>query len=173
MNTESVENRQKAVNDEKHREVIAAIRRIIRATDVHSRQLVKHSGLTSAQILIMNVIGSERSHNTSKIAEAVALSPATVTNIVERLEQREYIARQRDDKDKRKVNLWLTEKGKAVLASAPTLLQQNFIEKFDRLESWEQNMIVASLQRVAQLMNAHELDASPVLDVGVLTASQL
>ncbi|TGG92774.1 MarR family transcriptional regulator [Natronospirillum operosum] len=157
------------MNEDKHREVIASIRRIIRATDVHSRQLVKYSGMTSAQILIMNAIGSGRFHNTSKIAEEVALSPATVTNIVERLEHRHYIERQRDEHDKRKVNLWLTETGREVLDNAPTLLQQSFIERFDRLESWEQNMIVAALQRVASLMNAEKLDASPVLDVGVLT----
>ena len=157
------------MNEDKHREVIAAIRRIIRATDVHSRQLVKHSGLTSAQILIMNAIGSGQFHNTSKIAEEVALSPATVTNIVERLEHRHYIGRQRDERDKRKVNLWLTETGREVLDNAPTLLQQSFIERFDHLETWEQHMIVAALQRVANLMNAEGLDASPVLDVGVLT----
>ncbi|MCH8551094.1 MAG: MarR family transcriptional regulator [Natronospirillum sp.] len=156
------------MNEEKHREVIASIRRIIRATDVHSRQLVKYSGMTSAQILIMHAIGSERFHNTSKIAEEVALSPATVTNIVERLEHRNYIERQRDERDKRKVNLWLTDKGREVLNNAPTLLQQSFVERFDRLESWEQNMIVAALQRVAGLMNAEGLDASPVLDVGIL-----
>lgn len=160
------------INADKHREVIAAIRRIIRATDVHSRQLVKHSGLTSAQILIMNAIGSNRFHNTSKIAEEVALSPATVTNILDRLEHREYIERQRDERDKRKVNIWLTDKGREVLNNAPTLLQQSFIARFDDLETWEQNMIVASLQRVALLMNAHELDASPVLDVGLLTANR-
>lgn len=160
------------INADKHREVIAAIRRIIRATDVHSRQLVKHSGLTSAQILIMNAIGSNRFHNTSKIAEEVALSPATVTNILDRLEHREYIERQRDERDKRKVNIWLTDKGREVLNNAPTLLQQSFIARFDDLETWEQNMIVASLQRVALLMNAHELDASPVLDVGLLTGNR-
>ncbi len=160
------------INADKHREVIAAIRRIIRATDVHSRQLVKHSGLTSAQILIMNAIGSDRFHNTSKIAEEVALSPATVTNILDRMEHREYIERQRDERDKRKVNIWLTDKGREVLNNAPTLLQQSFIARFDDLETWEQNMIVASLQRVALLMNAHELDASPVLDVGLLTGNR-
>lgn len=159
------------MNEEKHFEVIESIRRIIRATDVHSRRLVKESGLTSAQILIMHAIGSERFHNTSKIADEVSLSQATVTNIVERLEHRGLIMRQRDERDKRKVNLWLSDKGREVLNNAPRLLQQHFVERFDRLESWEQQMIVSSLQRVALLMDAHELDASPVLDVGVLTSN--
>ncbi len=169
MNTPAAQAQPASVNEDKHREVIAAIRRIIRATDVHSRQLVKRSGLTSAQILIMHAIGSGRFYNTSKVAEEVALSPATVTNIVERLEHRGYIVRQRDDRDKRKVNLWLTPEGRDVLDNAPRLLQQNFVERFDRLPEWEQHMMVASLQRVAQLMDAHDLDASPVLDIGVLT----
>jgi hypothetical protein len=29
-------------------------------------------------------------------------------------------------------------------------------------------MIIAALQRVAQMMDAHQIDAAPVLDIGVL-----
>ena len=55
-----------------------------------------------------------------------------------------------------------------MLEKAPQLLQASFIEQFSGLDDWEQNGIIASLQRVARMMDAHGMDASPVLDVGAL-----
>lgn len=42
-----------------------------------------------------------------------------------------------------------------------------FVGLFIALEDWEQSMIVSSLQRVAAMMNAEDIDASPMLHVGV------
>ena len=47
-------------------------------------------------------------------------------------------------------------------------LQESFIKQFTKLKDWEQNMIISSLQRLASMMDAQEIDAAPVLDVGVL-----
>ena len=52
------------------------------------------------------------------------------------------------------------------MARAPLPLQDNFIRKFQNRDQWEQTMIISSLQRVAHMMDADGLDASPVLDVG-------
>ncbi|MDX1268522.1 MAG: MarR family transcriptional regulator, partial [Oceanisphaera sp.] len=38
---------------EKHEEVLVALRQIIRAIDLHSRQLSKASGLTGPQLLLL------------------------------------------------------------------------------------------------------------------------
>ena len=39
---------------------------------------------------------------------------------------------------------------------------------YEALDPWEQSMILASLQRVADMMDAGDLDASPVLHVGTI-----
>jgi len=46
-------------------------------------------------------------------------------------------------------------------------LQDVFSTAFEKLEAWEKSMIVASLQRVAGMMNAENIDASPMLHVGI------
>ena len=60
-----------------------------------------------------------------------------------------------------------------MIASAPTPLQDVFCSAFDKLQTWEQSMIVASLQRVASMMNAEHIDASPMLHVGVADEAPL
>ena len=68
------------------------------------------------------------------------MSQATATTILDRLERNEFVKRVRSIQDKRKVHAHLTDKGRPVLEQAPTPLQQNFINKFQRLEEWEQSL---------------------------------
>ncbi|MGM0954162.1 MAG: MarR family winged helix-turn-helix transcriptional regulator [Pseudomonadota bacterium] len=147
-------------------QVLVALRRVIRATDLHSKRLSKHAGLTGPQLLIMRTIRDLGEVTIGTIAEQVSLSQATVTTILDRLEHRELVYRVRSTRDKRKVHAHLTEKGEDILARAPNPLQEDFIEKYQSLEEWEQTMILSSLQRVANMMNADDIDASPVLTVG-------
>ena len=106
------------------------------------------------------------------LASEVSLSQATVTTILDRLEKRELIERKRGETDKRRVYACLTQGGLAIIDQAPTPLQDEFIARFDRLEDWEQSLILSSLQRVAAMMNAEDIDASPVLDLGAIDRAQ-
>ena len=149
-------------------EVLVCLRRVIRATDIHSRQLVKTTGLTTPQILLLQAIQNKGQLTISELAGKLSLSQATVTTIVDRLETRKLVYRQRSMDDKRKVYTHLTEKAEEILAASPQPLQEHFSERFSALEDWEQTMIVSALQRVAQMMDAKDLDASPVLDINIL-----
>ena len=149
-------------------EVLIALRRVIRATDLHSRYLAKTTGLTAPQILLLQAIDNSGRVTIGQLAGEVSLSQATVTSILDRLEKRELVFRERSTEDKRKVHACLTEEGRRVLKDAPMPLQDQFARQFNALEEWEQSAILASLQRVAHMMDAQDIDASPVLDVGKL-----
>ena len=146
-------------------DVLVSIRRVIRATDLHSKHLVKTSGLTAPQILVLQSINDAEPVTIGLIAKKISLSQATVTSIMDRLVSKNLVYRERSSIDRRKVNAYLTEQGKQVLAHAPKPLQEKFTEQFQALETWEQSMILTSLQRVANMMGASELDAAPLLTV--------
>lgn len=146
--------------------VLVSLRRVIRATDIRSKQLVKTAGLTTPQLLILRVINSKGEVTIGEIAADINLSQATVTTILDRLEKRGLVFRERSNKDKRKVHAHLTKQGKVTLKNAPALLQENFTRQFRNLQDWEQTMIIASLERIAHMMDADHIDASPVLDTG-------
>lgn len=152
----------------RYEQVLVSIRRIIRATDLHSRQLNKQSGLTAPQLLILQLLQQDEDFTTGEVAERVSLSQATVTTIVDRLENRGLVRRERGEADKRKVFLYLTDAGRALLVDAPRPLQESFIKQFQDLHDWEQSMILSSLERIAYMMDASHIDASPVLDIGQL-----
>jgi len=147
-------------------DVLVALRRVIRATDLHSKHLAKTTGLTTPQILLLQAIRARSDVTIGELANEVSLSQATVTTILDRLEKRELVYRERSTKDKRKVHAHLTEAGVNILKDAPVPLQEHFTDQFSNLEQWEQTMIIAALQRVAHMMDAQRIDAAPVLDIG-------
>ena len=150
---------------ELHDEVLVNLRRIMRASDMYSRKLKRESGLTTPQLVILNTLKTQPYMSAKEISTAVNLSQATVTSILSRLEQTELITRVRSETDRRRLEIALSPKGDMALKDAPKALQEEFIQAFQALPVWEQHMLVASLNKVAEMMNAEKIDAAPVLSV--------
>ena len=150
--------------------MLIALRRVIRAIDLHSRSLVQSHGLTGPQSLVLRATIAAGGLTPGELARQVSLSQATVTDIVKRLEARELLRRTRDTSDRRRVIITGTAKGKRLQASAPPLLQETFVRRFESLRDWEQTQLLSSVQRIAELMDAEDLDASPVLTSGAVGA---
>ncbi|QDP02353.1 MarR family winged helix-turn-helix transcriptional regulator [Thalassotalea sp. PS06] len=157
---------------EKYEELFVSIRKIIRAIDIRSRKLGKEAGITGPQLIIMQEIGRVKGLSSKEVSNNVNLSQATVTNILDRLEAKDLIKRIRSQSDRRKVALFLTDQGKETLLNAPQAIEENFIEKFSALKEWEQYQLISSVERIADMMGARELDAAPVLNLGELSASE-
>ncbi len=63
----------------------------------------------------------------------------------------------------------LTSAGEQLLDQAPSLLQDRFRRELLTLREWEQTQMLATLQRIASMMDAEDIDASPVLTAGDVT----
>jgi DNA-binding MarR family transcriptional regulator len=151
--------------------VIAALRRIIRAVDLHSRHLVDEVGLTGPQLVALKEAARLGPTPISALARSVHVSHPTMTGIIDRLEKRGLVLRCRDEKDRRKISVTVTHLGQELLARAPSPLQDRFRAELTKLEEWERNLMLANLQRIAALMDADRLEASPVLAPGAAVAS--
>ena len=149
-------------------EVLISLRRVIRATDLHSKHLSKTTGLTAPQMLLLQTIRNTGQITIGELAKEISLSQATVTSILDRLDARKLTYRKRSVTDKRKVHASLTDEAIEILKDAPIPLQEHFTRQFSDLQDWEQTQIISSLQRIAQMMDAQHIDAAPVLDVGIL-----
>ena len=139
-------------------DVLKVLRKIIRAIDLQSKYLVKEYGLTGPQILILKEVYANEGISVSGIAVNIDLSQSTVTNILDRMETRGYISRSRSVQDKRRVVVKIEEPGLEIIKTDPSLLQEHFLERFRKLADWEQTVILSSLQRVAAMMDATEIE---------------
>lgn len=156
---------------DRHEEVLVSIRQIIRAIDSQSKKLNKESGLTTPQFIIMRAINELGEVTIGELSANTNMSQATASTILDRLEKHLLIERVRNATDKRKVHALLTERGKQILIDTPTPLQQSFVDEFQRLEEWEQSLILSSLQRLSSMMNAKDIQVAPVLELGNIARS--
>lgn len=152
-------------------EILSALRRIIRAVDLHSKYLAQRYGLTGPQSVVLQFLQRNGSQTTGQLAEGVSLGQATLSDILERLERKKLIERRRSTTDKRRVINELTAAGRDAVREAPPLLQERFVKELQGLADWEQTLILSTLQRVAKMMHAQEIDASPVLVTGPVAVS--
>lgn len=152
-------------------DALIAIRQIQRKTEQASKKLAAQAGLTPSQLLVMQILKERGETSAGEIAQLTQLKHATITSLVDKLEARDMISRRRSDSDRRRVWLTLLEAGEAVVTKAPDLLQETFQNRFANLPDWHQAMLVSALERVATLLDAEEMDAAPILDVGPLDES--
>jgi DNA-binding MarR family transcriptional regulator len=97
------------------------------------------------------------------VAKQLDLSPATVSRIVDRLSRASLVTRERRAKDRRKVCLSLTAAGLERFQTLPIPLQEIFVRRLSDLPSKKRTALLASLRHIAELMEAAEIDAAPML----------
>ena len=153
---------------ERYDDALIALRRIQRITEISAKKLAQTARLTPSQMSVMRILDEAGEVSAGQVAAATQLKHATITSLVDKLEARGMIARRRGDTDRRKVWLQLLAPGKAALTQSPDPLHETFTQNFAELPEWEQAMLVAALERVTTLLNAANLDAAPILDVGDL-----
>jgi len=153
--------------------VIAALRRIVRAIDLHSCHLVERFGVTGPQLIALQELARLGQVPVGVLARNVHVSHPTMTGILDRLEKRGLVQRTRDTRDRRRTTATPTAEGLKLLDDAPSPLQDRFRSEFSKLEEWEQTHMLATLQRVAAMMDAEALEAAPVLTTGAAVSASI
>ncbi len=154
------------VNDDLPNEILKALRRILRKTADYSRQLGRDSGLTVPQVLCLAAVGNAPAGTemtVARVADAIHLSVATASRLLDRLEEAGLLVRKRTAADRRKVIIQLTPRGRRKLHTLPTPLQEQFCARLAQLSKARQKALLDSLLQVVEMMGAADLEASPVL----------
>lgn len=145
---------------------LKALRRVLRAAEGGTRRLASATGLTPSQLLVLREIDGGEEVTPGAVAQRLQFSHATITAIVDRLVALRLVTRARSDRDKRRMLLEVTPEGRRRLAEAPDMLQEVFSARFSRLPAWEQAMVLAGTERLAEILGVGDMDAAPLLDAG-------
>jgi len=143
--------------------VLSAIRRIIRSVGFYSKRLATAHGVTVPQLICLIKITQAGSITIKGLAETVYLSPSTLVGIVDRLEEKGLVTRERSREDRRLVAIRATEGGRRLVSEAPSPLQDKLLQALGQLSDLEQLAIAVSLERVVDLMEIGHVDATPML----------
>ncbi len=128
-----------------------ALRRIIRAQDIHSRRIDRSVGLTLPQLVVLQCVRDLGEVTSRAISREASLSPPTVVGILDKLEAKGMIERYRSESDRRIVHTILTERGRQALDDAPSPIGVSFDHAFLTFPAGRRSEIVRSFETVAEL----------------------
>ncbi len=146
--------------------VFQSLRRITRVLELHSRRLTVDYQITGPQLACLLALKENEPLTIKKLAQSAYLSPSTIVGIVDRLEEKGLVHRSRSVIDRRSVLITVTENGHYLLSSAPSPIQESLARTLAALPEQEKGAITFALEKVADLMEARDLDANPPLESG-------
>jgi DNA-binding MarR family transcriptional regulator len=140
-------------------DVIQRLMRRIEA-DLHARRS-QHGDLTSAQMCCLRELLASDHLTQSELAGRVHISPSTLVGVIDRLEQKGLVRRQRDAVDRRRINLRSTTMGQHTARQAPESFDRRLDRRIAALTPTEQEDIARALQAVVRLLDQeHEAVSS-------------
>lgn len=109
------------------------LRVIFRAVQAHSKTVERQCGLSSAKLWMLWELFANPGLKVSELARALTIHPSTCSNMLDQLEDKGLIRRDRSKSDQRAVHLYLTDEGTTLLAKAPRPAQGTLSEALERL----------------------------------------
>ncbi|KTC87326.1 MULTISPECIES: MarR family winged helix-turn-helix transcriptional regulator [Legionella] len=139
-------------SEERSKSIILALRKIMQQMDYHSRRLNKCYGLTVPQIVCLYEIYENGIMTISTLSKKIYLSMSTIVGIIDRLEEKQFVHRARDIKDRRIIYIDITEKGKDFVTASPYLLHNRLNENLQVLTESEQITLAHSINLLVNLL---------------------
>ncbi|GAA5086386.1 MULTISPECIES: MarR family winged helix-turn-helix transcriptional regulator [Paenalcaligenes] len=152
--------------------ILRALRRITRSIALHSRQLSAGSNITAPQLVCLRTVIEKGPLTATAISREMHVSPSTVVGILDRLEDKQLVNRERSREDRRIVFVSATDAGRTLAQQTPSPLQQKLSEALQQLPESEQLQITTALERVVALLDSEteivtEPSDSALLDLPV------
>ena len=100
-------------------EVLHHFRIVVGAMREHFRTVEAITNVGGSQLWALSEIMKKPGMKVGELAEALSIHTSTASNLLDKLEKKELIRRERKDRDNRTVRLMLTEAGTAIVSGAP------------------------------------------------------
>lgn len=154
---------QNTQNENLNTEIFSSLRKIINAAEIYSSRLKDRTGLNASQLSCLLVLGNAGPLALSKLSRKVSLSPSMITAIVDQLEKKELVVRNRKSTDRRVILIELTEKGKEAAKDAPPSFQEQLMNGLNYLKDEEKMSLYENLNRLLSIIVSDVLIDSSLL----------
>ena len=135
-------------------EIRKQIRKVEKCAYQYSQELRKSFGITGPQMGVLRMIPADSAMPLSEIVQKLGLHITTVEGIINRMQRHKFIKKQKSTKDKRVVEVLITEKGKKILKEAPIGSIGTFYRNLKKISDQEAQQLYQTLVRIVELYGA-------------------
>ena len=111
---------------------------------------LEKQGLTPPQFYVLATIGYAGRLPFGEIGAKMMVTVSNLTGIVDRLEEKKLVLRERDEHDRRVVHVVLTDKGAKLFKNAIPLFEKSIAGIFANLDKAQQKELSALLRKLKQ-----------------------
>jgi DNA-binding MarR family transcriptional regulator len=134
------------------REALDAVRHLVRALRMGHSEARRHTGLSAAQLFVLHALGAQGGLALRELAAVTATDESSVSVVVARLVERGLVAAHKSDRDRRRLALHVTARGRAVLRRSPErLVQHGLVGALEGLPARDRRTLARLLRRVVEL----------------------
>ena len=145
-------------------ETMQSLRRIIKSLQDYSQTVYSHFGITGPQLWVLKTLHQNGSLSLGELSKGMYLNPSTITGVVDRLEKKGFVLRDRNEIDRRVVKVQLTPKGTELVKRAPNPIQGKMVYGLRKLKKDELFSIYHSVDKLVEIMEAHDVKVTFLFD---------
>ena len=126
------------------------MRHIVQALRESSRQAERHTGITGAQLFVLQTLAETPAMSVNELAARTHTHQSSVSTVVARLVDRHLVRRDRSAADGRSVQLSLTARGRQVVGRAPDMVQERLVRGIEQLSATRRRQLASGLRALAE-----------------------
>jgi DNA-binding MarR family transcriptional regulator len=134
------------------KEIVNGIRLLSRTVQQDSAKIGKRFGLTVAQGAILRNLALWGPSSSADLSRRLYVTPANITGIVDRLEKKGLVVRNRQQDDRRVILLTLTEQGEELGRLLPDPIEQRLISGLADMDSKRIRNLSTAVSQVVNLI---------------------
>jgi MarR family transcriptional regulator, organic hydroperoxide resistance regulator len=131
-----------------------------RAYRVRAAKLLGRVGLYPGQDSLLKLLHDRGQMTMGEAATALSIQPPTVTKMVNRLSVAGLVKTEVVDQDRRKINVAMTDAGKAKISEIDAIWHELEVEALDKVEP--QSMLRSQLSAIIRNLSRSETKASAI-----------
>lgn len=152
-------------NERVIKDIVWAIRRLVRAVYLDTSQMSRQHGLTGSQSMVLRSLVHNGPLSSADLSRKLFVTPSNITGVIDRLEKKGLVERMRKEGDRRVSLITLTETGAELSKSLPDPIEKRFISQLADLEPEHVQILGVAMNQILNLMDTKGIEEAP-LDIG-------
>ncbi|HEY8516118.1 MAG TPA: MarR family transcriptional regulator [Candidatus Binatia bacterium] len=135
------------------RTILEALRRIVRELRLTARVAERKHGVSAAQLFVLHVLAHEGEMSVNELAERTFTDQSSVSVVVTRLAEAGLVVRRRAQDDRRRAEIALTPRGRALVRRVPAEpAQARVVAALERMPAREREALGRGLEALVREM---------------------
>lgn len=128
--------------------ILIALHRVVNAVDSKTAKLVKAYGLSLGQFAVLEALYHKGEMTVGQVQKKILSSTGTIPVIIKNLEKRQLISHKKDENDKRKCILSITNKGRDLISEVFPKNKEYIIDYFKTMKESEKKEFLRLMKKL-------------------------